>query len=536
MHERHTVLGPAALLDALVRERRVYEQVATRWRPRDGWRQIRYLIDQARAWSDSQYGGLRGFLSWAQGQASENARVTESILPESDDEAVRVMTIHTAKGLEFPIVVVAGLQDKPRKRTGVQVIFADSGEPPDIRLRNEAQSAAFGERNEAEVIAAHFERLRLLYVACTRARDHLVVSVHRKAAPRKTQGDHNLESGELLATAVYPLDESSPGKPPGGRSWRTAEFGSSAAESDTDDPALPAGTVAALPPERAEPVQDGSSPPRSRAEWRERHASAVAASRFPTYLSASALVKRSGQGDRAITDADVEPRVKAQLEAGLSKDDGLHEGTSAATDNAAGEGIDDRGGSRVKRGRYGTAFGSAVHAVLQHIDITDAQSHKPETLAPLARICASEHGVADRWRDIVRLVEAALSSDTVSAAARGRHWQEVLVTAPLPDGLVLEGFIDLLYETPDDQLVVVDFKTDVIDDGITVDDKTAYYRLQGATYAWCAQQATGKRVVQIVFQFLRPDGVSEGVIVGDDLARALEEVPAAAQSARGGGW
>ena len=110
------------------------------------------------------------------------------------------------------------------------------------------------------------------------------------------------------------------------------------------------------------------------------------------------------------------------------------------------------------------------------------------------------------------------------------------MTAPVDDGTVLEGFIDLLYETPEGRLVVVDFKTDAIADSGDIDRKTKYYRLQGATYAWCAQQATGKEVARIVFQFLTRAGVEEGVIDGEDLARALDEVPAAAQSARGGGW
>ena len=46
-------------------------------------------------------------------QAAEGARVAEAILPETDDDAVRIMTIHAAKGLEFPITIVSGMSTAP---------------------------------------------------------------------------------------------------------------------------------------------------------------------------------------------------------------------------------------------------------------------------------------------------------------------------------------------------------------------------------------------------------------------------------------
>ncbi len=587
LHRRKSTHGPAELLDALVRERRLYEQVATRSRPRDGWRQIRYLVDQARAWSDSQHGGLRGFLAWAKGQASENSRITESILPESDDEAVRVMTIHAAKGLEFPIVIVTGLQDKPRKRAGVQTIFKEEGSRPEIRLRGDVSSRAFDDHHETELEALHYERLRLLYVACTRARDHLIVSVHRKERretksaddAQPTQGEprtlaqlqrlasklaaeanpgHNSESGELLCAALINSDGSDTDEQQPGLTWR--ELRDWRSQFDLD--AIPGGylknAASAQPRLPDTELNDWSADTSrhddasaeltvnfaSREEWLQRHTAAGRASRTVSNLSASALAKHHAAATRLSADPSSSYRgftdrghakASAELEAaGMSKDDLLAESAVDVADAGSGGGFGIGATPLARRGRYGTSLGSAVHAVLQNIDIADTASHDSETVRVLAETSARDHGVPQYASEIVRRVQSALSSPTLAAAARGRYWQEVFVSAALPDGLVLEGFIDLLYETQAGQLVVVDFKTDSLNDGASIDQKTFYYRLQGATYAWCAQQATGMQVERIVFQFLTPEGLSEGVIAGDDLAAALEEVIQSAYIVRDG--
>ncbi|WP_419910314.1 UvrD-helicase domain-containing protein, partial [Candidatus Poriferisodalis sp.] len=190
LYDEHALAAPSVLLDRLVRERRVLEQAAAGRRTREVWRHVRYVIDQARAWSHSQHGGLRQFLRWAAMQASERAKVTEAILPESDDDSVRVMTIHAAKGLEFPIVIVAGLQGGNRSRPSLVGFTGADRDGLDhccgaaaVRLRAGAETAGYALWAEREKAADHFERIRLMYVACTRARDHLIVSLHRPLPP-----------------------------------------------------------------------------------------------------------------------------------------------------------------------------------------------------------------------------------------------------------------------------------------------------------------------------------------------------------------
>ncbi|MDH5239038.1 MAG: PD-(D/E)XK nuclease family protein, partial [Acidimicrobiia bacterium] len=179
--ERHRTrwwVEPSALVQSLIDDRRSMLLALDQSRPRDTWRRLRYLLDQARAFSEAGGGDLRSFLDWVALQGSDGARSHEPILAEPDDDSVRIMTIHASKGLEFPIVVVSGLTTAHRQQGGQAVLF--DGEKAEIRLRSSLSTANFDRRADLEAEMDRHEKTRLLYVACTRARDHLLISAHHK--------------------------------------------------------------------------------------------------------------------------------------------------------------------------------------------------------------------------------------------------------------------------------------------------------------------------------------------------------------------
>ena len=55
----------------------------------------------------------------------EGKFVAETVLPETDHDAVRIMTIHAAKGLQFPITIVSGLSSKPTTSRGRRVVWPE---------------------------------------------------------------------------------------------------------------------------------------------------------------------------------------------------------------------------------------------------------------------------------------------------------------------------------------------------------------------------------------------------------------------------
>jgi ATP-dependent helicase/nuclease subunit A len=156
--------------------------------------------------------------------------------------------------------------------------------------------------------------------------------------------------------------------------------------------------------------------------------------------------------------------------------------------------------ARFRRGRGGTSVGRAVHSVLQAVDLSTQ-----EGIENLARAQAAAEGIAQRADEVARLAKRACESEPVKrAVASGRLWREVPIGAP-GDGVVLEGFIDLLFETPDGY-EIVDYKTDDIR-ASEMDSRMDHYRVQGNAYADLVRSITGKSPVAVSFVFVSTNRV-----------------------------
>jgi ATP-dependent helicase/nuclease subunit A len=135
------------------------------------------LVRVARDFQEAQGPDLPGFVRAIESGRLDGELRAEGVVASEDDDAIRLMTIHQAKGLEFPVVVFADTAFgrpadpavaivAPDGRVGV-VVPAASGSLQPTR----ALLALREERAEAE----RAEMVRLAYVACTRARDLLVI-------------------------------------------------------------------------------------------------------------------------------------------------------------------------------------------------------------------------------------------------------------------------------------------------------------------------------------------------------------------------
>lgn len=193
-------LTAGAVLEQLVRERLVRPVVLDTPRSRDVWRRIRFVVDQAHAWSDATHGSLREYLAWAELQQDEKARVAERSVPEEDLDAVRITTIHQSKGREFPIVAVHGM-GSGWSASRPTLLWSDEGRPlAAFSSEKHLESAGYGAAYDDEKEFLLAERRRLLYVACTRAESHLIVSAFQ--AGRAPSWGHLLAPALTAAPAV----------------------------------------------------------------------------------------------------------------------------------------------------------------------------------------------------------------------------------------------------------------------------------------------------------------------------------------------
>jgi ATP-dependent helicase/nuclease subunit A len=198
------VLGPAEIMERVIADRRMLEAAIDTPRYRDVWRRLRFVIDQARAWTEATHGGLRDYLVWASVQQEENSRVKEAVVPETDVQAVRIMTIHASKGLEFPMVILAGTGSAPKNQK--TAALWDQSAHLQVHFVGDIRSAGYGSAEAVEKLFDAAERRRLLYVACTRAESHLVVSHYVNAKNSLGQILKDAAEGSPVPSLDIPLD------------------------------------------------------------------------------------------------------------------------------------------------------------------------------------------------------------------------------------------------------------------------------------------------------------------------------------------
>jgi ATP-dependent helicase/nuclease subunit A len=421
----------AALVERFVDDRMLIAGAFGERRPRESWRRYRYVSARARAFAATGRATVRDFVEWMEGLDRSQARDLSGSIAESDESAVRVLTVHGAKGLEFPIVIMTGLGSSGAFRS--PTVIADRVDDRVFARVNDSRqhswsSPGFDDAYKTERALAEAEEIRLAYVAATRARDHLVLGLYHKASANETLpaiafaetlGAMAGEVLELESMEIAPREAEIPG------SGMTVE--EVVAEEEV---------------------------------WVARRKAALASAVGVPYVTATARAALA-HGEESRTEPD---------------------------------------GARFRRGKGGTSIGRAVHAVLQAVDLGTQ-----EGLDNLARAQSAAEGIANRAGDVARLARQACQSEPVRrAVASGRLWREVPIGAPA-EGFVLEGFIDLLFQT-DHGYEIVDYKTDEVRPD-ELESRMDRYRMQGEAYADLVRTITGKTPLAVSFVFASTDQV-----------------------------
>jgi ATP-dependent exoDNAse (exonuclease V) beta subunit len=155
------------------------------------------ILDQARDLETSQHFTYRAFTQWLTTQQEEETMEGEAPGPDSSEDRITLMTIHKAKGLEFPIVFVSAWASDPKDSGSLvdrkRIAGAFKAGKADLGLK----TLNYDEVKQEEELQRKAEDTRLLYVAATRARDCLLLP-HFQMTPECKFQNENLFSGPLL--------------------------------------------------------------------------------------------------------------------------------------------------------------------------------------------------------------------------------------------------------------------------------------------------------------------------------------------------
>ena len=446
---------------------------------------LQRLFELARDFEKSGWRGLHRFLDWT---ASMRSRGEEPAFPEEGGSgAVRIMSIHRSKGLEFPVVFIGGtarsfnLADTresvlmhPQLGLGPKLTDAARGiEYPTLARR------AVARRLERELLS---EELRLLYVAMTRARERLFITCALPDPEARIEKLAPGASARMPAQALLAMRCAADWLISAalGTGCRALNLSIAAPDGELDRVEVKNTRPQAAEPETG-PEEESPAVPdlAARLDWIYPHRGAE---RLPSKLTATELKSLDGPDEEA---APLLPRTarrfrKPELEGAGRRLDAAERGTAA---HLALRYLD--------LGRIGSA--AEARAELDRLAAEGRLSPLEAgavDAAALARFAASEIGrkIASSPRVLREFPFALLcGAERFFAGAEGEE-------------LLLQGVVDCCI-VEDDGLTIVDYKTDAVS-AAAAPERALRYAPQLEAYAWAMSRVTGLPVKRRVVCFL----------------------------------
>lgn len=399
--------------------------------------------------SDRPHLTFSGFVELMVTRLDEQPDEAESPLAEESSDAVQILTIHKAKGLEFPVVVLPGLQQgNGRERTMPAILYDWSSGTYGLSLGKHRTLGAVLV-HEKRVVREEAERKRVLYVGMTRAKDLVLLSgsvTARSAGENVLDWLQNIGDGEV-----------------GSPSTQALKIGSSAI------------------PHRVVPAPDR--------KWPRRSLATIAATPaiYPASI-AELWKKRTARWNAARTSLwRVTPTMLSENE----------------------EPVGPRSRPSAHTPEVGRLVGVVAHRILERWDFTIPPNGLLDQISPSLQNFLSPEDeslvpvVADSLREIFTIFGTSDSySQLRSATIVGR---EVPFIMAWKERQVMEGVIDLIYRL-DGITWIADYKTDQVTEA-EASRRADQYSEQAAIYREAATRCLGLSHVSFQFVFLRA-GVS----------------------------
>lgn len=446
------------------------------------------LYNYARKFEGSSYEGLYNFINYVNNVAERDEALDDSSSADEGSEAVKILTVHSSKGLEYPIVFFA---ESSRRITNLDVkdtiAYADGygisfylRAPGGLALaRNPVQHVIHERMNEK----FFEEELRVLYVALTRAKERLfVVGDMSESTPDEFLKKYELRSGALTAYGLRKLG-SFLDVIMCAKTSANIEFITELDPLDISESGESADDGIAVPTKI-----DGDEILRELTDRFNYVYPDIDKTKLPEKLSVSRLYPTvlDGADEGVYVPDPTDENRRVPLPAFI---------TGTQGDESARRGI-------------------ATHTVLQFCDFE--RLIRDGGRAELQRLCESGF-ISEENRERVRLREIDLftrSELMKEIRAAKRIWRELRFNSRLPADIftgddekekslkdmqiLVQGVIDCLFEDEDGRLHLVDYKTDrltheeLADESLAKERLKAKHSLQLSYYALAVEKIFGK--------------------------------------------
>ncbi|MBM2821982.1 MAG: UvrD/REP helicase [Thermoleophilia bacterium] len=503
-----TRIGLEALCDRVLSDHDYDLAVLARW---DGSRRFANLLKLGRLARD--YEAIRGadvagFVRFVREQEALGAKELEAVAEEEGAGAVRLLTIHGAKGLEFKVVIVADAGRDIGGPRGADEIVALSDGRFGFRMvhptRGERKPVFdYDDVRDAEKERDRAERLRLYYVAMTRAIDRLIVS---GAIDPERAADRETPIGWVLERLAAHDAVGTAGDEPSELERGEARF------------LLTVDRYTAPPePEAAEEAPIGQLPlfdeiPTGTARTGIELPELTEIPRPPLHdvrrlsYSALALFERCSYRYFAERVLGLAPRTRDHAE---GDDHGVGERRLAATE-----------------------LGDAVHRLLELVPLEHPVPPLRHDLDATVRVWYPDVTDAELDR-ISGMVDAYCASDLANRISLLPGARPERPFAFEHDGVLLHGRLDVLWRDGE-RALVVDYKSNALEGADPASVVDAEYRLQRLVYALACLR-DGATEAEVVYHFLeRPADVVAATFSAEDAPELEAELSAAIARIRGG--
>ena len=462
------------LCERIVSEHDYDLAVLAQWDGRRRYANIRKLARLARSYEELRGPDVEGFVRFVAEQEAVGARELEAVAEEEGADAVRLLTIHAAKGLEFDVVIVAdaGREGPPPSPEEILALadgrFGFRVADPVTTKRHGAFD--YEEVKDARAAEDRAERLRLYYVAMTRAKERLIVS---GSIDRERKADGSTPIGWVLDRLDADAEIEAAGAAPVEIARDAARFvvridrydesswlaSPGAAADDSEGGQLSLFIASEAAAAAAAPALQTLATPPAPPLHRVRRLSFTALSTFEQCSYKYYALRVAGMAERR-------------------------------PEHRVGEG-----------GLRATEVGDAVHRLLEQVDL-----HAPA--APdLEQVREWYPTVSDEELERIRVFVASYCDSelarrvaALSSIEKERHFTFE------HDGVLLHGYLDVLHLDGPCALVV-DYKTNLVGDASPEEIVAADYRLQRLVYALACFRA-GADEVEVDYHFLeRSDAI-----------------------------